>query len=301
MPMPVQGRGAPPGPPSTTPLHGSPGPAPALQAPACTGCLSASLPLCRSAAPRCAAPRAGGPRAAPSTRAHAAPRTCVCTAHVERCAWSGEAEGDARGNAAHACAREAGESMHRAARGFASTHARTGVGSTERCRAHACASIHLRVHACACIHSCVSAHTYVHPFTCVCAHACASVRLPPRVCSHACARDHLYVRADAHTRGHAPTRVCSLTRMGVHRVCVCSHVCALSPHSPALTHTCPRSHPRVSAPRTAPRATSPRGCHPAAGTPLAAWGRRDPPSPPRSPGATVPSSARWHWGHLGTR
>lgn len=224
MPMPVQGRGAPPGPPSTTPLHGSPGPAPALQAPACTGCLSASLPLCRSAAPRCAAPRAGGPRAAPSTRAHAAPRTCVCTAHVERCAWSGEAEGDARGNAAHACAREAGESMHRAARGFASTHARTGVGSTERCRAHACASIHLRVHACACIHSCVSAHTYVHPFTCVCAHACASVRLPPRVCPHA-------------TRAITCMCVRMLTRVATHPpACVRSHVWACTAY--ACAHTC---------------------------------------------------------------
>lgn len=165
---------------------------------------------------------------------------------------------------------------------------------------------------CVCIHSPACACMRVHPFMCERAHVCASVHL--RVCARVCvrspssprvpprnARDHLYVRADAHTRGHAPTRVCSLTRMGVHRVCVCSHVCALSPRSPALTHTCPRSHPRVSAPRTAPRATSPRGCHPAAGTPLAAWGRRDPPSPPRSPGATVPSSARWHWGHLGTR
>lgn len=224
MPMPAQGRCAPPGPPQHDASARQPRPSPCAASPSLH-----RLPLCRSAALlRCAAPRAGGPRAAPSTRAHAAPRTCVCTAHVERGAWSWGGGGGR--------AWERGD-PHPPTRARA-WGARGGAG-------------HVRVHAftCAC--------TLVHAFTCERALVCASVHLAAcaRVCFRSLfsprvpPRDRPCVRADAHTRVHAPTRVCSLTRTAVRCVRLRSE-----PRSPALTHARPAARPPAFPPHAPPHA-----------------------------------------------
>lgn len=189
----------PPAPPSTTPLHGSPGPAPALQAPACTGCRSAAPPLC------CAAlRRARAAHARPRARAHTRRRAHACAPPT----WSGargvgEAEGDARGSAG--------------IRIPPRVHGRGERGEVPG----TCVCMHSPVRARSCTRSRVSAHSSVRPFTWLRAHACASAHFSPRACPHATGR--VSVRMLTRVSTHPPA--CARSPV---RPCV-AFGCALSP------------------------------------------------------------------------
>lgn len=219
----------PPAPPSTTPLHGSPGPAPALQAPACTGCRSAAPPLC------CAVlRRARAAHARPRARAHTRRRAHACAPPT----WSGargvgEAEGDARGSAG--------------IRIPPRVHGRGERGEVPG----TCVCMHSPVRARSCTRSRVSAHSSVRPFTWLRAHACASAHFSPRACPHATGR--VSVRMLTRVSTHPPA--CARSPV---RPCV-AFGCALSPaHLRSPTRAQPPAPPRFLPTHRPTRDISPR-------------------------------------------